>query len=213
MASHKDQNRYPLFLLLAANVLAYYIIVRTQSLELGAWKRALMDVASAVPIGVAMALTAVVNSQLRPRAKELIVFWEWDDPLPGSRAFSKYIDDDPRIDAAALRSAIGPLPVEPIEQNRLWYRLYRDVQSEAAVASLSRGYLIARDYAALVAMLLAVFGVMGLVQIQSPLVYILYFLFLVVQLVAAIRSARNNAVRLVTTVLAIKSTSLERVHA
>jgi hypothetical protein len=172
-----------------------------------------MDVASAVPIGVAMALTAVVNSQLRPRAKELIVFWQWDHPLPGSRAFTEYLDEDPRIDAAALRSAMDPLPVEPIEQNRLWYRLYREAQSEPAVASLSRGYVFARDYAALVAMMLVVFGAMGLIQIQSPMVYILYFLFLIAQLAAAIRSARNNAVRLVTTVLAIKSTSLERVHA
>lgn len=212
MASLKDQNRYGLFSLLVANVLVYYIVVKTQSLEFTDWKEALLNATSAIPIGVALALTAVINSQLPSRAKELIVFWEWIDPLPGNRAFSKYLDSDPRIDAPALRSAFAPLPVEPIEQNRLWYRFYRDLQNDPAVTSLSRGYLFARDYASIVTMMLLIFGAMGVAQITAPFVFITYILFLFVQIAVAIRSARNNAVRLVTTVLAIKSTSLERVH-
>jgi len=90
---------------------------------------------------VGIALTGVLNAQLSAEAKARIVFLRWRDPLPGSEAFTKHALSDPRIDMAALKATLGPLPVAPREQNALWYKLYKTVGSEPAVSQVHRAFL------------------------------------------------------------------------
>lgn len=204
--SQKDQNRLPLLLILAANAVIFYGLVTTQRVEPETWLVSILAIQTALPVALALALTGVLNSQFSQKAKEVIVFWEWVNPLPGCRAFSELIHDDPRIDAGALEARFGPFPQDPVEQNKRWYRIYSEVRAEFAVVDASRGYLFARDYACFVALMIPIFGGLSLYLIHSPLLCITYMTFLIVQFAFSVRSARTNAVRLVTTAMAIAST-------
>jgi hypothetical protein len=206
LGSQKDQNRLVLFFVLALNAVVLYALVTTQRIEPSAWLNAIADLHGALPVAFALALTGILNSQLAPKTKERIVFWEWEHPLPGCRAFSLYMHRDDRIDVAALSARFGPFPSEPAEQNRRWYKIYSEVRDELAVVSASRGYLLGRDYASLLALIIPVFGVVSLLQVRSPLYCILYIAFLLLQLALATNSARLNASRLVTTAMALAST-------
>ncbi|TAN29646.1 MAG: hypothetical protein EPN31_06105 [Castellaniella sp.] len=84
-------------------------------------------------------------------AKARMVFWRWNYPNPGSRAFSAYIDRDDRIDVEKLRKNIGAFPVSAKEQNALWYSLYQKVKNDVARPrgrSLTPAAIIQRQIAA-----------------------------------------------------------------
>ena len=69
---------------------------------------------------LAVILNGIVSSELKPK----LVFWKIKNSLPGSHAFTKHIAD-PRINPDALQSKHGILPIQPEEQNRLWYKIYK----------------------------------------------------------------------------------------
>jgi len=202
-SSQKDENRLGLYTAVVLNAVILYCLITTQRIEPGEWLRALADVQLAIPAVVGLAFITLVNSQLSAKAKERLVFWEWSHPLPGSRAFSWFLPRDQRIDAEALAARYGSFPTDPGEQNRLWYRIYSSVRDDPAIASMRRTYLFARDYAALVVLMLVIFGIVAFLQLRSPLHFILYTSFLILQLVLTINSARTTAERWVTTAMAI----------
>ena len=88
-----------------------------------------------------------VDSIPGPYVKAVLVFWRVRDPLPGSRVFDKaQLDRDPRIDKARLRArAGGRCPQSALEQNRLWYKLYRTVENDARALGVHKDYLVLRD--------------------------------------------------------------------
>ena len=45
------------------------------------------------------------------------VFGEWENPPPGSSAFSWVLPRDLRVEAGALTAWFGPFPAEPAAQN------------------------------------------------------------------------------------------------
>ena len=129
----------------------------------------------------------------------------WHDPLPGSRAFSQYVELDPRIDVAALKSKLGPFPTKPAEQNALWYKLYKSVETDPRVLNVHRLFLLTRDYAGIAFMLLIVFGAIGLFAMQTYRAELFYVGALLVQFIASSIAARNYGMRFVNTVLALKA--------
>jgi len=204
-ASLKGQNIAGLYALMGANLAVFYGVVQHDAIVGGNWAEAVRQLGEAVPAGLGLALTGVLNAQLSPEAKARIVFLRWRDPLPGAEAFTKHAQDDPRVDLAALEGACGPLPVAPREQNALWYRLYKSVGADPSVIQVHRAFLFTRDYACLGLFMCAVLGVAGFVQIPSTRTAVGYFALLVAQFLLARRAARNHGVRFVTTVLALKS--------
>jgi len=201
--SQKDENRLGLYSAVVLNAVVLYALVTTQRVEPAAWMRALANVQLAIPAVLGLGFVTLLNSQLSPKTKERIVFWEWEHPLPGSRAFTWFLPRDHRIDAATLEARFGPFPTEPSDQNRTWYRIYSTVRDEPAIVTMRRTYLFARDYAALVALMLIFFGGIALIQLRSPLHFILYTLALLVQFWLAINAARKTAERWVTTAMAM----------
>jgi len=204
-ASLKGQNIAGLYALMGANLALFYGVVQHDAILGGNWAEAARQLGEAVPAGLGLALTGVLNAQLSPEAKARIVFLRWRDPLPGAEAFTKHAKDDPRVDLAALEAACGPLPVTAREQNALWYRLYKSVGADPSVIQVHRAFLFTRDYACLALFTCAVLGVAGFVQIPSTRTALGYFALLVAQFLLARRAARNHGVRFVTTVLALKS--------
>lgn len=205
-ASHKDANRAPLMVVLTANAAAFWGLVTTQQVDPAAWVGSIQgNIQGSLPIGLALVLTGIINSQMSPMTKARLVFFEWEHPLPGAQAFTKFMHRDARIDTSMLDQKYGPLPTEPGEQNRRWYRIYQTVRNQPSVVDANKGYLFGRDYASLMALLILVFGALSLALIKSPLVYMSYTTALIFQFLLAANSARNHAVRLVTNTLAIAS--------
>jgi hypothetical protein len=202
--SLKEKNARRLLAVIAANLAAYVIVVKGAAIAAGDWQT-LRAAKELLPVGAGMVITGVVNGLLSPQAKARLVFWRWTHPLPGCRAFSVHAKSDARVNMAALRASLGTIPKPEAEQNATWYRLYRSIESDAAVSNAQREYLFTRDYAALAALMIAPLGVAAYLQADSYRTALGYLLILVAQYLVVRSAAANYGERFVTTVLAIKS--------
>lgn len=199
--SLKDSYRTQLFAAVAANVALYYALANGLNISEFTTDPA-RQAGAFLPGGIAAALCGILNSQLTHVQKARIVFLRWRDPLPGCRAFSHYIAQDPRIDMKTVRAKWSPLPKGARQQNALWYRLYQQEQGSDAVQHLNRHWLFARDYASMCALLLITLGVLGVFQMPSRLSWSIFVMVVLAQLVITRRSAVNHAEQLVLTVVA-----------
>lgn len=202
--SLKNANKLPLLALMAANLAIFYVALKSGALLGGQWVHLARGATQALPGGLGLVLIGIANAQLSADAKARIVFWRWNNPLPGSEAFTRHAGRDPRVDLAAIAKAYGPLPVDRREQNALWYRLYKSVDNDASVQQVHREFLFTRDYACLALMMMAVLGTAGFIQFASMSTALGYLALLAVQFALAVRAARNHGRRFVTTVLALK---------
>jgi hypothetical protein len=201
--SLKEQNRWQLWIIVAANSLFLYGVVQANAIKVDGLRAALTDVQNLVPVGVALVIVTVLNGLVSADMKARLVFLRWRHALPGHRAFSKYAMRDSRIDVAAVeRLHGGPLPTDPAEQNRAWYRIYKAVEGDHAVRQVHRDFLLLRDYAGLSAVFIVFYGAAGLYAIPSFKIGLIYLLLLIVQYLIARQAASNYGIRMVTTVLA-----------
>ncbi len=201
-----DQNTSSLITILIGNIAIFAVALKTDQLLAADYQEMLKHWQALIPAGLGAVLVGVVNGLLDIQTKARLVFWRWHDPLPGSRAFSKYVHLDPRIDVAALKSKVGPFPAKPSEQNALWYKLYKSVENDQRVLHVHRLFLLTRDYAGIAFMLLIVFGGIGVFAMQSYKTEYLYAGALLLQFLASAVAARNYGERFVNTVLALKAT-------
>ncbi len=161
-----------------------------------AWLRGVATVVAPV---IVLLLTSLISSD----AKAVLVYWRLDDTLPGHRAFSTYAVNDSRIDLDSLRKNIGVFPEKAKDQNTTWYKLYKKVDSDVAVAQAHRHYLLFRDLATL-SLLLAPISAILLYALDASLASSGITLALLIgQYVATAVAARHNGVRFVTNVLAL----------
>lgn len=201
--SLKEQNRWQLWIIVAANSLFLYGVVQVNAITAAGVRRAFTDAQNLVPVGLALVIATVLNGLLSPDMKVRLVFLRWRHALPGHRAFSKYAVRDPRITVSALEKLYGsPLPVDPVEQNRAWYRLYRTVENDPAVRQVHRDFLLLRDYTGLCAVFIAFYGAAGLYTIPSMKTGLIYLLALAGQYLVVRQAASTYGIRMVTTVLA-----------
>ena len=198
----KDSYRWQLFAALAANLVLYYGLVKGLNLAEIRSSSALAHLAGLLPSGLAVALCGIINAQLTPLQKARIVFFSWNDPLPGSRAFSHYASRDPRIDVKAMQAKWAPIPNDPHEQNALWYRIYQQEQDTQAVRHLNRGWLFARDYACICVLFFFVLGAVGIFQMPSLASWSIFTAIVAAQFLLARQSAVHHAERFITTVIA-----------
>lgn len=158
-----------------------------------------------MPASIAVAVVFVINGLMPADAKARIVFLRWDNPLPGSEAFSRYLYTDPRISVDAIERKFGDLPSNARDQNALWYQMYKAISDDPAVSQVHRAYLFTRDFAAIALLLLVSLGPVAVFQFADAAAVFTYCGIMSAQLVLAIQSARNYGKRFVTTVLAITS--------
>jgi hypothetical protein len=201
--SLKERNRWQLWIIVAANSLFLYGVAQANAIKAEGLRAALTDAQNLVPVGFALVLATVLNGLLSADAKARLVFLRWLHALPGHRAFSKYAVRDPRIDPSALEKVHGgPLPTDPPEQNRAWYRIYKSVENDHAVRQVHQDFLLLRDYTGLSVLFVLFYGAAGLYAIPSVKVALIYVLTLALQYVLVRQAASNYGVRMVTTVLA-----------
>ena len=152
------------------------------------------------PIG-AFVLDGLFSADTKAR----IVYWRYTHPLPGSRAFSVHLKQEPRADPERLVQQWGVFPDDPVEQNRLWYRIFGSVEKEIRVHEAHREWLFSRDLTAYTVLFLVVFGTATLVSDGPWPIGLWYLLGLATQYLAVMTAARNYGIRFVRTVLAVAS--------
>jgi hypothetical protein len=204
--SLKEQNRWYLWLIIAANSLFLYTVIQGNTIETAGLNAIFKDTSSLLPLGFAVIIATVLNGLLSADNKARLVFLRWHYALPGHRAFSLYAKADPRIDLNGLTKLHGsPLPDDPTEQNRAWYRLYKSIENHPAVLQVHRDFLLLRDYTGLAGLFVVFLGAAGLYAIPSLKIGGIYLLLLVIQFIVVRHSAATYGIRMVTTVLAHKS--------
>ena len=104
-----------------------------------------------------------------------------------------------------LKKNVGKIPTAPKEQNAVWYRLLKAVESEESVFQAHHHYLLFRDLAFISLLLVPVVpAVLFLSGLKIQPVAIIAALFLV-QFFGSAIAARNHGTRLVTNVLAVSA--------
>jgi hypothetical protein len=190
-----------------ANVFGIFLIVQTGTLQFSSIRDILKE-KTLLPPGIAVIITTVLNGLLTANAKARLVFLRWHNALPGHRAFSHYAKADPRIDLVALEKMHGSaFPVDPLEQNRLWYKLYKTVEDRPAVVHVHGEFLLLRDYSGLAVLFLVCFGATAIYAVQSLVTVGWYVAFLFGQYIVVRQAAATYGIRMVTNVLAEKSAS------
>lgn len=204
--SLKEENRLQLWLVIAVNALFLYGVIQANSISVSGLGAAFKDAPELLPMGFAVILATVANGLLSANTKARVVFLRWNNPLPGHRAFSEHAQSDSRVDIRRLKEAIGSeLPIDALEQNRVWFSLYKSVEDAPAVTQTHKDFLLMRDYTALAALFLIVFCPLAIYAIQSSKIAAFYCLMMIGQFAVVRQAAATYGIRMVTNVLAQKS--------
>lgn len=193
----KGRNAPSLWTFMAVNVAVFLSLVAVQGFSAASfeefWSRiGIKNGALAVLIPL---VTIVLGNLVSSPMKARIVFWRWRFPLPGCRIFTDLMHSDHRVDQETLTRKLGKLPEAPIEQNVLWFRLYKKHASVPVIADAQRVYLLLRDMAAIAAMFLLflpVGAVLGSVDVRTAGLYGAALLFQYILLAIAARNAGNR---------------------
>jgi len=94
--------------------------------------------------------SVVLNGFLSNSLKEFLVFWRFKNRLPGYRVFSKYASKDARIDLSVLKEKYPDLKNENLDENKLWYKIYKKYETKPSVGDAQRNYLFTRDIIGLI---------------------------------------------------------------
>jgi hypothetical protein len=150
-------------------------------------------------------IVMVLDSLPGEQAKATLVFWRLKHPLPGCRAFEKeQLERDVRADERRLvQLAGGSFPRAAVDQNRLWYRLYRTVEADPRVVGVHTDYLTLRDASWFLVLL-------GGAALASALLFrgpgnVIFAGVCLVLYVLARQAAAERGMRFVSTVLAVVS--------
>lgn len=158
---------------------------------------------------LASAAFVLLNSLIPSKAKAVLVFWRARDVLPGHRAFTAFLDGDPRVDRAAIEKDLGTLPTNPKEQNAAWYKLLKKHEYDPRVEEAHQQFLLFRDLAAISVLPMPfILGAIatGALQTRAGLWGIAALL---IQYLACAVAARNHGNSLVSNVLAVHSVSVK----
>ena len=146
-------------------------------------------------------IVLVLSCCLPEKVKNVVVLWKIKNPLPGCRAFTELAKNDPRIDINELSEKYGKLPKGPVEQNRLWYKIYKNKQNEPIILASHGRWLLFRDLGAIALIFLLVLPSASL--IPSPgTESAIYSGLLLVQYILLSIAGQNTSKRFACNVLA-----------
>lgn len=205
----KGKNIWWLRLFITANLVVFLSVVISGQLSAATldhfWQR-ISEKDGLIAICLPL-LAIVLNGLLSDLGKARLVFWRWRDPLPGCRAFSVIMALDPRIDGPKLRAKLGTFPIEPREQNALWFRFYKARSSEQVILESHRVYLLTRDMAALSAVCATCLIPGSWLTGPGWRLATIYSVALLAQYMVLSTSARNYGCRFVANVMVEESHS------
>lgn len=199
----KTKNMPLLATFLAAHVAAHLLALGLLSASGAAAALEHWQVGAATS-ALAMVAAFIVSDVLNDVIKAQLVFWRLAHPLPGSFAFSRHVHDDHRIDLAIIARKHAPLPLDPADQNRVWYNaVFKPHRNKPSVAQSNGRYLLLREMTAMSVVLAITLGPSAIAFSTLPPMWIgAYVALLVVQYPIVALAAANAGVRLVKNALA-----------
>lgn len=201
----KTSYKTTLWLFTLANIAIYWsaVLIRDFS-DLSHFFSTISDkdatFAALGPIAV-LVLSGIISADNKARA----IYWRFTHPLPGCFAFTRYLPSEHRADPEVLAEKWGELPTDPVEQNRLWYKMYRDVEDDIRIHESHRDSLFSRDLAGYAVVFLVVLGTAAAMSTLSWKATSIYVGILILQYFVLIIVARTYGERLVCNVLAQQS--------
>lgn len=195
--SLKEQNAGRLAAVCVGNVVIFGWVFFGSEIDFRKWH-------SFLPAPLAAGFLAVLNGLVGSNFKAKLVFWRWNNPLPGSRAFSELAKKDPRIDLNRIIRVEGKdLLKDSEKQNSIWFNhYYKPIKNDPSVMSNHRDYLFTRDYASLSLIFLVPMSSLGYIYSESWNTTSCYAVLLLLQYLVVRWAAARYGERLVTTVLA-----------
>ena len=136
------------------------------------------------------------------KIKEIIVFWKLENRLPGYRAFSKYVQEDSRIDINNIQIKFGEIPNLPDEQNRYWYKIFKSIDDKS-INKTHKDFLLCRELAVMTLLMMFLAALIFWFHGVAPALF--YFCFLLFEYLIIRFCAKNSAERLVVNSLALGS--------
>jgi hypothetical protein len=96
-------------------------------------------------LGIILIASLLLLGMVNPNWRDRIIHWRWNAPLPGCRAFTKIGPATSHVNMDVLETQYGPLPVDANQQNRTFYKIYREFRDDIGVLDSHGRYLAARD--------------------------------------------------------------------
>jgi len=147
-------------------------------------------------------LAFTLSNVIDANKKAVLVFWKIKSPLPGCRAFTDIGPKDPRVDMNLLKDKLNVVPIEPAEQNRIWYRLYKEEEGKPAIDSSHKSFLLARDLTS-ISFLFLILTPWTIINITGNLrMTLIYAAICSLQYLILCKVAQNTGERFVGNVLA-----------
>lgn len=203
----KDKNNKYLWLFIGINSAIFLSILFGTQLNYATFEHYMLMVTAKnglIAICIPL-LTIVLNGLIGNLTKERMVFWRWQDPLPGCRAFTELMYVDPRINVEAIKAKHGNLPEDPKQQNALWYKYYKKHAGTISVSEAHKRYLLTRDMTSISVLFIAFLSTgISLSQADWKII-VIYFVALFAQYIIISLAARNYGTRFVQNVLAAES--------
>lgn len=154
-------------------------------------------------------LVKILTDILTPQLKHVIIFWRLKDTLPGHRAFSEMVNKDPRIDKENLEKRLESFPSEPIDQNRLWYKIYQKYKNDELILDSHSKFLFFRDSCVLTIFVFVVSIAICVVLKVTQFQFLLVISYQILQLLILMIAGRNTGNRFVQNVLCLESHAKE----
>lgn len=205
--SLKEKNVWKLWSFIAFNVILFWTAIYSGKLDLETVTSLTEKITTQEGLVALFApiVTVVLNGILSSNLKASIVFWRLNNPLPGTRVFSGLAQSDPRIDLERIAEQHGSIPVDPVAQNRLWFKIYKSHEDKVAVLESHKNYLLTRDLSSMAFLFFLFFTTAWIIASTSYSLKIGYIAFLIIQYNLLTIVARNYGNRFACTVLAEES--------
>jgi hypothetical protein len=154
-------------------------------------------------IGIIVIASLLLLGLIPPYWRDRLIHLKWHNPLPGCRAFTEIGPKSNHVDMQLLEAKCGPLPTDPGDQNKLFYKIYLKVRDEVGVLDAHRRYLAARDIGTIAAILTLALPILAWIATQNASRSALYALGLAIFFILCAVAAKNYSRRMVQHVLAL----------
>ena len=206
MATLKQKNQSFLITALILNCLYIYVFILENSIQFTCLS-SFLNVHNAIISSGIFILSITINSLFSGENKARLIFFKYKFYFPGCYAFTKYIESDLRINRKILEDNYGKLPIDNKEQNKLWYKMYKNVSDRGSVYLAHKYYLFFRDYFFLMLILSVSIIFYLLISDKNILINKYKLLFpIIIQILLAIIASRTQGIAFVKNVMAECST-------
>lgn len=205
--SLKEQNERSYWLFAVANIAILISLVVCSSIDLQHMTAVTKKITSKDGIWISLfpILGIILNGLLPSDIKAMIVYTRFKHALPGHRAFSKLGKADSRIRLERIAKKYVKLPRNPIDQNKLWYDIYKKHQDKPVIRDSHKKFLLMRDIASLSFIIWLGYVIVFVIFFTTKIEFISYLIFGTIQFLVTMISARNYGNRFTCNVLAEES--------